>query len=91
MKLKHWQGYGTVNAKRVSNTKNDDGTKTLEISVTGMHEYGLVRNDTYDIHRWLVARFAKDCPDYRRIESMAIVENADDDVLYRITYRPADK
>lgn len=89
MKLKHWQGYGTIEARRLSNKKNPGGTKTLEVLVTGMHEYGLVRDDAYDVYRWLVKRFAKDCPDYRSIVNLRIRENAPDEALYVITYRPA--
>lgn len=90
MKLKHWQGYGTVNAKKTGLRANPDGTKTLEVTVTGMHEYGLVRNDTYDVHRWLVKRFVKDCPDYRAIRDMKIEEHGDDEAVYTVTYRPGD-
>lgn len=63
MKVKHWQGYGTVNMKKISqNTK--DGIKTIVIQVSGNHEWGLVRNDIYDIHKWICSKFAKDCKEY---------------------------
>lgn len=88
MKLKHWQGYGTIDAKRVSNKKNKNGTKTLVISVTGMHEYGLVRDDAYDVFRWLVKRFAKDCPNYRSITDLSIHEPSGSEAVYTVTYRP---
>ena len=91
MKLKHWQGYGCVDAKRTALEKNADGTKTVEITVSGMHEYGLVRDDTYDVHRWLVKRFVKDCPDYRSITGMTVQESADcSEAVYRVAYRPED-
>ena len=74
MKIKHWQGYGTVNAKKIS-AKEENGIKTLMIEVTGNHEYGLVRNDIYDVYNWLVKRFDKTVPDYRHIRSLDIVES----------------
>ena len=52
MKIKHWQGYGTVTAQKVK-----DNTCTLHIKVTGNHEWGLVRSDVYDLFNWLVKRF----------------------------------
>ena len=36
MKIKHWQGYGCVNAVRVK-----DKEHTLHIRVTGNHECGI--------------------------------------------------
>lgn len=87
MRLKHWQGYGCVNAKRIEYTINQDRTKTIKIEVTGSHEYGLVRNDRYDIHRWLMTRLAKDCPDYRAITDMVIDTPDDTTAIYVITYR----
>lgn len=50
MRIKHWQGYGTVNAKRISTTK-----EKIVIVVSGMHEYDLVMGtwDTYGMTKWL--------------------------------------
>ena len=67
MKIKHWQGYGTVEAKKISK-KTRDGITTLVVNVTGNHEWGLIREDMYDLKRWLVDRFdrsAKEIPDYK--------------------------
>lgn len=62
MKIKHWQGYGSVTAKKVSKvTKN--GVTTLVVKVTGNHEWGLVRDDIYDLKRWLIDRFDKTAAD----------------------------
>ena len=58
MKIKHFQGYGSVQAKKVSKTKVNNKTK-LVIEVKGNHEWGLVVNDTYDGKRWLFDRFEK--------------------------------
>lgn len=69
MKIKHWQGYGTVEAVKVK-----DFTCDLHIKVTGNHEYGLERNDTYDVFRWLVKRFKRNIGnDDRIIENMKLI------------------
>ena len=55
MKLKHWQGYGTINAKVLS--KKQD---TVVIEVWGNHECGLRREgDKYGVEKWLggIGRF----------------------------------
>lgn len=83
MKLKHWQGYGTVNAQVVAKGMMDNEEyvsryagkggygnfkypnsydSTIEktvVRVIGNHEYGLVREDMYDLYNWLVKRFVK--------------------------------
>ena len=82
MKIKHWQGYGIVNARKVK-----DKNVTLHISVTGNHEWGLRRNDDYDLYNWLVKRFDKTVPEYlewrRTLENIFIQEweYTDDDGL----------
>ena len=53
MKIKHYQGYGVVNAQRIKDNA------TLHIKVTGNHEYGIHRDDEYDICNWLVTKFDK--------------------------------
>ena len=59
MKIKHFAGYGTVEAKRI----NDRKCK-LHIHVEGNHEWGLHREDEYDLFNWLVKRFDKSQKDY---------------------------
>lgn len=59
MRIKHWQGYGTVSAVKVK-----DRSCTLHIRVSGNHEWGLEREDMYDLYNWLVKRFDKSVPDY---------------------------
>ena len=63
MKIKHWQGYGSVNVKKVSKTTFTDrwGEKKnkMVLRVSGNHEWGLVRNDIYSVKRWLFDRFEK--------------------------------
>ena len=58
MKIKHFAGYGSVQAKKVSKTKIGDKTK-LVVEVKGNHEWGIVRNDIYDVRRWIFNQFEK--------------------------------
>ena len=60
MKLKHWAGYGCVNARKIK-----DNSCTLHVRVEGLHEQGLERGtwDTYGLYNWLVKRFDKNVPD----------------------------
>ena len=53
-KIKHWQGYGSVDAKLLKKTPDE-----MVIQVSGMHEYGLDcdKYDTYRVYEWLVKRF----------------------------------
>ena len=63
MKIKHWQGYGCVNAKKIS-MKNNNSKTVLHIRVTGNHECGIHRNDNYDLFNWLVKKFDKTYTSY---------------------------
>lgn len=58
-KIKHFAGYGTVKAGVIK-----DGSCTLHVRVEGDHEWGLKRDDLYDLYNWLVKRFDKSVPDY---------------------------
>lgn len=58
MKIKHFAGYGSVQAKKVAKTKIGDKTK-LVVEVKGNHEWGIVRNDIYDVRRWIFNKFEK--------------------------------
>ena len=84
MKIKHFAGYGTVNAKKIG-AKNEgtniygEPMKVVVIEVSGNHEWGLERDDTYDIYNWLVKRFAKDCKSYTDIESMQVNDRYETD------------
>ena len=59
MKIKHFAGYGSVEATRIKNA-----SCTLHIRVHGDHEYGLRRDDDYDLFNWLVRRFDKSIKSY---------------------------
>ena len=58
MKIKHWAGYGCVNASKVK-----DSACTLHVRVEGNHEQGVVREDPYTLYLWLVKRFDKSAAD----------------------------
>ena len=58
MKIKHFQGYGSVQAKKVSKTIEGDKV-ILVVEVKGNHEWGLVVIDNYDAKHWLFDRFEK--------------------------------
>lgn len=84
MKIKHWQGYGFVDATKVSEkdlSLTDE--KYIVIRVKGNHEWGIERNDTYDVSRWLLPRFVKGFKDgtydYRNIVSMSLHPNIEKD------------
>ena len=68
MKIKHFAGYGSVEAKKVSKTIKtnhfDEKLVTLTIQVKGNHEWGLVRDYSYDLYHWLLKRFDKSIKDY---------------------------
>lgn len=74
MKIKHWQGYGVVEAKKVSKTDNG-GYTTLKVRVSGNHEWGIdLGCDSwrfYDVYNWLVKRFDKTMTDYMKIVSVS--------------------
>lgn len=93
MKVKHWQGYGCVNMKKLKASINNN-EKTIIVEVTGNHEYGLERNDKYDIFYWICKRFAKDCKEYYDIIDFQLengykrINNLDTEYcIYTITYK----
>lgn len=59
-KIKHFAGYGTVNAGKIK-----DNTCTLHIRVEGNHEWGIDTHDEWILYCWLVRRFDKHVPEYR--------------------------
>lgn len=77
MKIKHWQGYGTVSAQKIK-----DKSCTLHVRVTGNHEWGLRRDDLYDLYNWLVRRFDKSVPDvYEWLRSARVLINEGSTVI----------
>lgn len=92
MKVKHWQGYGCVNMKKLKTSINGN-KKTIVVEVTGNHERGVKRNDIYDIFYWICKRFAKDCKEYCDIIDIQFqdgykkINNLDTEYcIYTITY-----
>lgn len=92
-KIKHWQGYGAVDAKVISKKPDE-----LVIQVSGNHEYGLDcgEYDTDRVYEWLVKRFDPTKTE-RDIESVKIeddyerVVNIDQEVCtYTIRFRGRD-
>ena len=73
MRIKHFAGYGCVEAKRIPNA-----SCTLHVHVEGDHEWGLRRDDDYDLFNWLVKRFDRSVTDYeewrRRDPHIFIIE-----------------
>ena len=97
MRIKHWQGYGHIDATKIEK-KSRDGRTFIAIKLKGNHEYGLHRDDTYDIARWLLPKFAKEFKNgeksYRDIEYMQLTDGYEKDgngyvetCLYEIQYR----
>ena len=75
MKIKHFAGYGSVEAKKTSTRNLPDGTREIVVTVTGNHERGLDRDDKYDLFSWLVKRFDKTVKDYRDIISYKLCDD----------------
>ena len=59
MRIKHFAGYGSVQVRKLSKTNLFDNKTKLVIEVKGNHEWGLVRDDIYDVRRWLFNKFEK--------------------------------
>ena len=86
MRVKHFMGYGSVEVKKVSkkpiiNGYGENKTKMV-LRVKGNHECGLVRNDIYDVRRWIFDKFEKNFKgnDYdidMHIESDYVKENGE--------------
>lgn len=79
MRIKHYAGYGCVNAKKTGKTTvkdmfGDNYTK-LQVTVTGNHEWGIELNDTYDLYNWLVKRFDKTVANYNEIVKVDIKDD----------------
>lgn len=74
MRIKHWQGYGSVNATKMSVRKVKDIFENsfvkLEILVYGNHEWGIETTDKYRIFEWLVKRFYKKDINYSDIDEI---------------------
>lgn len=97
MRIKHYQGYGSVNAKVIRKKTNVSFHKIgyketmLVINVYGNHECGLdVSNDYYEVNKWLVKKVARVDIDYRKITyvNCMYIDNIDNQeaIQYTIYY-----
>ena len=95
MKIKHFAGYGCVQARKLFYNLNDDGTTTLVVEVIGDHERGIVvKDDESLVKRWLVDRFDKRAADISpwRITYTVMLdwryfrEHHEDRAVYTIVY-----
>lgn len=66
MRIKHFAGYGYVNAKKIMR-KEHNSVVYLHIQVCGNHECGLIREDKYDFFYWLGKRLDKKLTSYSQI------------------------
>lgn len=86
MKIKHFAGYGTVTAKKISLVKNENDT-ILSILVTGDHEQGLIPHyiipceptnySDYTIKKWLIDKFDKSAKELTMFHYKMIAEPLD--------------
>lgn len=89
MRIKHWAGYGSVNATIVRSELN---TATNEekyiIRVWGNHEMGLDRSDdSYDVYNWLVKKTVRN---YKNIDyKYGIIKNIDFNYISNIDNQEA--
>ena len=60
MRIKHFAGYGSVEAKKYGKAIDLDGYTILHIGVSGKHECGLVPSWDDVAVRWLLPRFDKE-------------------------------
>jgi hypothetical protein len=83
MKIKHWQGYGSVSAVRIHSTSTE-----VSIRVSGLHECGLNIGpfDKYRLVEWLgkVGKFT-----HNQVDSYTVTDSWDsqsklDICIYRI-------
>lgn len=94
MKLKHWQGYGSVDVKMLAAYPINSFKNKIIIQVKGNHECGIIKRDVYDIWNWLLKRgerFNTACKDYRQITEFNVYgptydENNVETAIYEITY-----
>lgn len=95
MRVKHFAGYGSVDVKKKSKTTftNEFGEKKnkLVLVVKGNHEWGLVRDDIYDVRHWIFEKFEKNFKgdDYQinmTIQNDYITENGIDVEVAKYTF-----
>jgi len=84
MKIKHFSGYGNVQATKVSKTTRD-GVTTMVIEVKGNHERGINLGEEgwrhYDIYKWLLSKFDKSVKDDNAILSVKTNETWEREIV----------
>lgn len=63
MRVKHFAGYGCVEAKKIDKYVDNEGYTIVRINVSGEHEWGLTPYTDADTVRWLLPRFDKSAKD----------------------------
>lgn len=63
MRVKHFSGYGSVEAKKIDKYVDNEGYTVLRVNVSGEHEWGLCPSMEDDAVRWLLPRFDKSAKD----------------------------
>lgn len=71
MRVKHWQGYGSVDVFKISRVERN-GVVDLHLRVVGNHEWGIERNDVYDVVRWIGTKCDKKLTDDRQVTKMRV-------------------
>lgn len=59
MRVKHFAGYGCVEAKKIDKYVDEDGYTVTRVRVIGDHEWGLCPYIMTDAIKWLLPRFDK--------------------------------
>ena len=73
-KLKHWQGYGCLDAKKLADYPYGYRRRKAVIQVEGNHEYGIILHEPYDVWNWLCKRFVKDCLKWTNISDLKVTQ-----------------
>ena len=74
MRIKHFFGYGCVNAKTIKKVKCDGNLEKRYVEVTGNHERGLSSTymTNYDVYNWLVKRMFKDIKSHEQVKDFNV-------------------
>ena len=91
MKIKHFSGYGSVNAKKVLKkcgfNEYGESQTVLVIDVTGDHERGLVPYIEWDAAAWLLRYFDKPAAAaLKPWDADVVTRYTGDGVTYYISY-----
>ncbi len=86
MKIKHWQGYGSVSAK-VVNKSIDEYFETVSIVVSGNHECGIDCHHDYSrVNEWLLEKVAKIKTNSWKIKEVTIEDLTENNEVEKLKY-----